>query len=69
MQERELLLNQLISIEKTGDRSFEVDYSDDPQYEFIQDSSASPAVRNQKPVKKRDSSEKSLKKPVQLTLL
>ncbi len=68
-QERELLLNQLISIEKTGDRSFEVDYSDDPQYEFIRDSSTPPAVRDQKPDKKRDPAKKSLQKQVQLTLL
>jgi modification methylase len=33
-QETDLLLNQLISVEKTGDTAFEVMYSDRPQEEF-----------------------------------
>lgn len=68
-QERELLLNNLISLKKTDCRSFEVDYSDDPQVEFIWDSSACTAVRNQKADEKKYSPKKALHKQVQLSLL
>lgn len=69
MQERELLLNNLISLNKTGGHSFEADYSDDPQVEFIWDSSACPAADNQKLNEKRHSPKKSLQKQIQLSLL
>jgi len=69
MQERELLLNNLISLKKTDHHVFEVGYSDNPQVEFIRNSSAFPAAGNQKPDEKKRSSKKSMLKPVQLSLL
>jgi hypothetical protein len=68
MQEKELFLNKLISLKKTGACSFEADYSDDPQVEFIWNPSADASAGNQQPNKKRHSSKKSFQKPVQLSL-
>jgi len=69
MQERELLLNNLISLKKIDGHSFEANYSDDPQVEFIWNSSACPVAENQKPNEKRYSPKKPLQKQVQLSLL
>jgi len=68
-QEKELLINQLESLKKTGDRSFEADYSGDPQPEFIWNSTASKADRNRAPDENRHSLQKHFPKPVQLSLL
>jgi DNA modification methylase len=68
-QERELLLNNLISLKKIGRNAYEAEYSEDPQNDFIWNQPTGPAVRNRNSDEKRPPSKKRPGKPVQLSLL
>jgi len=67
-QETKLLFNQLKSVKKTGDKTFEVNYSEKPQKEFCQNWEDLIVPETDKPVKKR-LSKRPITKKDQLSLL
>ncbi|MCK5782980.1 MAG: site-specific DNA-methyltransferase [Desulfobacterales bacterium] len=69
-QEKELLMNQLISVKKTGDNSIDALYADTPQKEYCKswENCAVPDVKKKKTGKKKTFGEK-IKKAVQLELI
>ncbi len=66
-QEQNLMIHSLSSISQTGDCSFEVTYSDQPQDEFCRTWSENKKIID-KPSKKKKP-ENSIRKPIQLELL
>lgn len=67
-QEKELLLNQLVSAAQISDGVFEVSYSEKPQEEFCQDWEEFIIPQADKPTSKKPLSKAAIDKAAQLTL-